>query len=369
MADDRALSVVHVVGGRGGVGGAERVLAAIVQGNAPFNHHLLFPFARPDGSRHLLRTFAGTPMRLGGADRFTQLTRARGWVRQELRHLKPDLLHVHLFHASVLVASLPRTDPRILTHHHGSLYRDQGKGLTMLLDRWAGARYDRVVAVSEAVADFLMGTYRYQRQRIDVIHNGWLGSPASRTGTGVDFLSVSHLRREKGHHVLLEAFALVRERAPGARLRLLGDGPLRADLERRADELGISDGVEFTGAVEDVWGHLAEAQVAVLPSLTEPQGIAVLEALAAGCPLVASRVGGIPEMVDHGRNGHLVPPGDAPALAAAMLRLHRDDQLRARYRDEGLRTADQWRMETTVRRYEALYREVAQPSGAARRSS
>lgn len=230
----------------------------------------------------------------------------------------------------------------------------------MLLDRWAGTRYDRVVAVSEAVADFLIGTYGYPRERIEVIHNGWLGSPAQRTRPGVDFLSVSHLRREKGHHVLLEAFALVRERAPASRLRLLGDGPLRPDLERHAYALGISDGVEFTGAVEDVWAHLAEARVAVLPSLTEPQGIAVLEALAAGCPLVASRVGGIPEMVDHGRNGHLVPPGDAPALAGAMLRLHGDDQLRVRYRDEGLRTADRWRMDTTVRRYEALYREVAQ---------
>lgn len=364
MADDPDLRIVHVLGGRGGVGGAERVLTAIVQGSPSFDHHVLLPFARPDAGDDLLRAFAGTPVSFGGADRLVRSVWVRRWVDQELRRLKADVVHAHLFHASVLVASLPREIPRILTHHHGSLFRDQGRPVHLRLDRWAGTRYDRLVAVSHAVAEFLVAEYRYPRDCIEVVHNGWLGSPQPRASTGVDFLTVGNLRREKGHDVLLEAFAVVRKQDPAARLRLLGDGPLRSELQLRAADLGLSDGVEFVGAVDDVWTHLAEARVTVVPSWTETQGIAVLEALAAGCPVVATRVGGIPEMIEHGRNGHLVPPGEPLALAEAMVRVRRDAPLRERYSAEGSRTAKRWRMDTTVRRYEALYREVVQPSGA-----
>lgn len=350
------------------MGGAERVLAAIVD-SALFDHHVLVPFARSDAGDDLVRAFAGAPVSFGGADRLTQSLRVRRWVQRELRRLQPDVIHAHLFHASVLVASLSREIPRILTHHHGSLFRDQDRPVPLLLDRWAGTRYDRVLAVSHAVADFLMNSYRYPRDAIEVVHNGWVGSPQPRTSTGVDFLTVGNLRQEKGHDVLLEAFALVRKQDPAARLRLLGDGPLRSELERRAADLGLAEGVEFAGTVDDVWTHLAEARVTVVPSLTETQGIAVLEALAAGCPVVASRVGGIPEMIEHGRNGHLVPPGEPLPLAEAMVRVRHDAQLRERYSAEGSRTAERWRMATTVGRYEAVYRDVARPSGAESRPS
>lgn len=351
------------------MGGAERVLAAIVQGSALFDHHVLVPFARPDTGDDLVRAFAGAPVSFGGADRLTRSLPVRRWVHRELRRRHPDVVHAHLFHASALVASLPREIPRILTHHHGSLFRDQDRRVPLLLDRWAGTRYDRVLAVSHAVADFLVSSYRYPRSAIEVVHNGWLGSPQPRASTGVDFLTVGNLRREKGHDVLLEAFALVRKQDPAARLRLLGDGPLRSELQRRAADLGVAAGVEFAGTVDDVWTHLAEARVTVVPSRTETQGIAVLEALAAGCPVVASRVGGIPEMIEHGRNGHLVPPGESLPLAEAMVRVRHDAQLRVRYSAEGSRTAERWRMATTVRRYEAVYREVARPSGAESRPS
>lgn len=363
------LRVAHVLGGHGGIGGAERVLAALVSGSGPVDHCVIAPFVNEQHSAELRRVLRDAPVVTGGASRVTELPTARRWLEAMLSEARADVVHAHLFHASTLVASLSSRVPHVLTHHHGSLFHDQGRRAHEMVDRWAGRRYDRIVAVSHAVASFLTEVYEYPSSRIQVIHNGWTGTPRTRDVPEVDFVSISHLRREKGHEVLLDAFAQVGQRAPSVRLRIAGDGPLRSHLEQRCRHLGIEGSVEFLGAVPDVWDILARAGLAVFPSLTEPQGIAVLEAMAAGCPVIASRVGGIPEMVDHGRNGHLVPPADAPALADAMLRLHGDDQLRARYRDEGLRTAGQWRMDTTVHRYEALYRELAQQSGAPRGSS
>lgn len=339
------------------------MVAALVDGDESFEHRILLPFAREEESSGSRAAFAAVPVHIGGLDGWAGFLKARRWVSEGLHRFDPDVVHVHLFHAAVVVGSLRWTRKRVLTHHHGSIFVDQDRRVGQVLDRWAGRRYDRLVAVSDAVAGFLTGTYGYPAGVVEVIHNGWSGSPLPRRSSGIDFVSISHLRREKGHGVLLEAFVRVREELPGARLRLVGDGPLRQQLTRRSAELGLDDGVEFTGAVPDVWTHLAEARVAVLPSLTEPQGIAVLEAMAAGCPLIASSVGGIPEMVVHGTNGHLVPPGDPDRLAEAMLMLSGDATLRERYRDAGRRTAERWRMDQTVCRYESLYRRMAHETG------
>lgn len=364
--------VTHVLGGRGGFGGAERVVAAIVRSTGgrtgDGQHEVVLPFAHREHSADLLRALGDVPVDLGGFDGAADLPAARRWVARRLRRGRPDVVHGHLFHASVLVASLGRATPaRVLTHHHGSLFEDQGRRWHRALDRWASRRFDRVVAVSGAVSAFLVEAYGFRPSDVDVIHNGWEGTPHPRVPPRVDFLSLSHLRAEKGHEVLLDAFALVRSALPQVRLRLVGDGPLRDHLRGRVADLGVADAVEFRGAVPDVWPHLAEATIVVVPSLTEPQGIAVLEAMASGCPLVATRVGGIPEMVTSDRNGLLVPPGDARALADAMVRLHTSPELQERYRQAGRETAGRWTMERTVERYQQLYAAVA--AGARRGST
>ncbi len=138
---------------------------------------------------------------------------------------------------------------------------------------------------------------------------------------------VARLEAEKGHRTLLEAWPLVLAAVPNAWLLVVGEGSERDSLEAQADILGISERVVFTGRREDVPAVTAALDVSVLPSYREAQGLSVLEAMALSRPVVASAVGGIPEMIEDGVSGLLVPPHDCEALAAAIVRLLTDHPL------------------------------------------
>jgi glycosyltransferase involved in cell wall biosynthesis len=138
---------------------------------------------------------------------------------------------------------------------------------------------------------------------------------------------IARLEPEKGHPTLLEAWPAVLRACPSAHLLIVGEGSRRDALEAQARELRIAHRVVFTGRRDDIPAVTAALDVAVLPSYREAQGLTILEAMALSRPVVASNVGGIPEMVEDGVTGLLVPPHDAPALAAAITRLLRDHPL------------------------------------------
>jgi len=146
-----------------------------------------------------------------------------------------------------------------------------------------------------------------------------LGMPADVPLVGV----VSRLTEQKGHAYLLDAFAEVIQALPSAHLLVVGDGELRPALERQAARLGLQDSVTFTGRRADVPRIMMALDVLAMPSLWEGFGLVLLEAMAAGKPVVASRVSAIPEIVADGETGLLVPPKDPAGLARALLILLR----------------------------------------------
>jgi glycosyltransferase involved in cell wall biosynthesis len=154
-----------------------------------------------------------------------------------------------------------------------------------------------------------------------------------------EVLCVAAMSRRKGHAVLLEAFASVLREVPPARLTLAGDGAERAFLEARARELGITDSVRFLGAVaHDRMGALYdEADVFCLPSFAEGVPVVLMEAMAMRVPVVATEIMGVPELVEHGTSGLLVPPARPDALAQALIQLLGDGALRRRMGEEGRR--------------------------------
>ncbi len=135
---------------------------------------------------------------------------------------------------------------------------------------------------------------------------------------------VARLEPEKGHPTLLEAWPTVLREVPDAYLLIVGEGSRRETLEAQARDLRIAHRVVFTGRRDDVPAVTAALDVAVLPSYREAQGLSILEAMALSRPVVASNVGGIPEMITNGVTGLLVPPHDAAALAGSIIRLLRD---------------------------------------------
>jgi glycosyltransferase involved in cell wall biosynthesis len=193
-----------------------------------------------------------------------------------------------------------------------------------------------VIAGSRAVADYAHAQLGVPRERLRTIHCGIdprrfapvrAQVPASDEWPAI--VAVGRLVAFKGHRTLIDAFALVRRRRPHARLTIVGDGPERVALERQVAGAGLAGSVRFAGTVYPTNDVLAHADVFVFPSLHEPQGLALLEAYAAAVPVVASRSGGIPEMLEHEVDGLLVDPGDAPGLAAAIQRLTEDEPLRS----------------------------------------
>ena len=170
--------------------------------------------------------------------------------------------------------------------------------------------------------------------------------------------TVANLRRGKGHDTLLRAFARVVRRAPDVRLHLIGEGALRPALEQLAVDLGIAAHVEFLGHCHDVPARLADTDLFAFPSLMEASPNGVIEAMAARLPVVATRVGGIPEMIEDGRNGLLVPPQNDEALAAALLRVIEAPALAAALGDAARQTIERrYSYERMVNEFETLYAE------------
>jgi glycosyltransferase involved in cell wall biosynthesis len=168
--------------------------------------------------------------------------------------------------------------------------------------------------------------------------------------------TVANLRAEKGLEVLLAAAARVVRDRPGTVFQLVGNGTMRERLEAQARELGLGDAVRFLGHREDVPEVLHGSDLFVLPSRSEAFPNGVVEGMAAGLPVVASDVGGIPELIEHERNGLLVPVGDDQALAAALLRLI-DDPVKAAALAAAARDTIQrgYSFERMVAAFEALY--------------
>lgn len=350
------VRIAHVISTVDVVGGAERVMTALTDAGRErgFDQLVLNPFGQQDSE---LARFLSVPFRAKPSDA-AGIAALWRWLRHELTEFDPHIVHVHLFHASVAVAAIPRArsrSVRVLSHHHGAALTFEGR-VKPLLDRWAGRRFDRVVAVSDSVRDHLIRSYGYSPECITTIRNGWQGNPRARADhrPNRSLISVGNLRREKGHSTLLRAFAEIPD-SNRYTLVLVGDGPMRGELEDLAAELGIRERVHFSGAVDDVWPVLAEADLLVLPSLYEALGTVVMEAMASGLPVVASRVGGVPELVEEGVTGLLVPPGDHSLLAAALGELLADPQRCRQMGKAAASVAQAWRTDRMVERYFSMY--------------
>jgi len=359
--------IAHVISTTTGIGGAERVVGALLRGGEArgWQQRTLNPFAL-DPDRAALRALCPPGTYAGRAcHSLAGLPRLRGWLRSELDEFRPHIVHAHLFHAEVAVASLRRPFGArlVLSHHHADHFLHAGLRFRAAIDRTAGRRFDRVVAVSRSTESFLTHDYGYAVDAVACISNGWDATPRGGDGLRDDHLSpdaptvvcVANFRPQKGHDVLLAAFARVVRRVPAAKLVLVGDGDLRVQIERDVRARGIEGSVDLIGETHDVWPWLERAHVFALASHYEPLGIAILEAMAAGLPVVATAVGGIPELVQPNTTGLLVPNGDVDALADGLLTLLLRAELRDRMGKAGRAAAQLRTVDQMVGQYFQLY--------------
>ncbi|MAE64874.1 MAG: glycosyl transferase family 1 [Phycisphaeraceae bacterium] len=242
------------------------------------------------------------------------------------------------------------------------------RGIFRLVERALDALTTRYVAVAESTRRFGVHSRIMKPDKVLVIHNATdLGvTPGGdrddqRRALGVDgvapvIVTVGRFERQKGLSDLLEGAAEVRRRGVTARFLIVGDGPLRADLERRARDLELSESVRFTGWRDDVPRVLAASDVFCLSSLWEQFPFVILEAMAMSLPVVATSVDGNPEAVVDGETGLLVPPRDPRSLADALVVLARDLPRAARMGRAGRRRVEErFGVERMIRSYEDMF--------------
>lgn len=274
----------------------------------------------------------------------------------------------HLYGALAAHFSWWGPRPRIVHTKHGRNQPDHRR--RVLINRFASAISDRVVAVSEDAARVAVDVERVRPEKVLTILNGVdtgefrpRAAAAARAALGIPpdgfhVGCVARLAPIKDHRTLLAAFARLRAAIPGAHLTLIGDGSERAALEAFSAELGLAQGVTFAGERAEVAPLLPAFDVFALSSKSEGISLTLLEAAAAGLPVVATRVGGNAEVVVDGCTGLLVPAGDPEAFASALTSLATREDRMAMGAAGRARVARAFSVERMARDYEALYEEV-----------
>lgn len=309
-----------------------------------------------------------------------------------IRRERPQILHTHTAKAGTVgrVAALlagSRRPPIIVHTFHGHVlqgYFGRFRSLLfLLLERWLARSTTALIAVSPQVRDDLVALGVAPRERFVVIRLGieldervagerngrgesrrYLGIPGDRFAVGW----IGRMTQVKRTDDVLVAFKLLRDSGVDAVLCMVGDGPDRPDLERRAAELGIVRHTLFLGYQEDVAQYYAAFDALVLPSSSEGTPVSAIEALAAGRPVVATRVGGVPDVVREGEDGFLVETGDTDELAERLGRLARDPELRERMGKHGReRVLPRYAVERLVSDVDELYRSLLSEAGARKR--
>lgn len=304
-----------------------------------------------------------------------------------MRRERPQIVHTHLAKAGFAgrVAARLAGVPIVLHTFHGHVFRGyfspRKTRLFLLMERLCARLSTRIVTISPRLRDEIAAFGVTTADRIAIIPLGFdldafaaqpradgrfrrsLGLPDGAKLVG----AVGRLVPIKNIPLLLEAAVLAHRRDPAIRVVLVGDGDLRAELKARAAALGLAEAVTFAGWRRDLPSVYADLDAVVISSDNEGTPASLIEAMATGCPVVATRVGGVPDLVADGETGRLVPPGDAEALAAAILALfaepERTDRMAALARRRAL---ERYQARRLVADVERLYRELLAGAGLSR---
>lgn len=294
-------------------------------------------------------------------------------LRRLMKGARFDLVHAHVYAsgAAAALASLGTGVPLVLTEHTEALWQGQR---ARTVSRFVYARARRIIVVSSAIRRRLVKRDGVPTNLITVVPNAVstvAGTVAPPQGLPAELEEgplvgvVARLQPEKGLDHFLKAAARVASLVPEVRFIVAGDGPLRGELEALAKRIGVGESVHFLGFRSDAREVTRLLDMLVVPSLTEGSPLVVLEAMAAGVPVVASDVGGIPDQIRHEREGLLVPPGDPKALEDALLCLLRDPAYARVLGEEGRRRVhSEFGHGTMVRRVEEVYRKILGRSAA-----
>lgn len=376
-----AVRILHVITRLDRGGSATNTLLTVAGLPAPFRQSLVF--GRTEEPPALAQTLHGKvemveiPELVRNPSPVNDL-RALLTLYRVIRRGRFDLVHTHTSKAGILgrLAAWLAGAPRIVHTPHGHAFSGYaGRATTrlfILLERAAARFTDRIIGLTDQeVRDHLDRGIGRPGQFTSIPSGVELAGfekppdapPVLKTSLGLPPTAcvlgcVGRLEPVKGHRVLLDAFADLAPRFPELCLALVGDGELLPELGAQARQAGLADRVRFLGWRDDIASVLHAFDVFVFPSLNEGMGRALVEAMAAGRPIVASRAGGIPEVLGGGQAGLLVAPGSAPDLARGIETLLLDPALGARLGEVARERARAYSVDAMLEQIETLYREL-----------
>lgn len=315
----KKIKIAHIIG-KLGYGGAEKLLLDLCRKIDKSKFEVLVLSLQ--GGGELVEQFekAGITVEIMNKKRKFNLSFIKK-VTAFLQTEKPDIVHTHLFVGDFYggVAALNANVPVIVSTKHDILsegfWRD-------FLSRRLRMQFTKIIAISKATKDHLIKTEKISCEKVEVIYNGidvakfYLDNPQIFKIDDIVIGSVGRLSKEKGHKHLIRACRFLRIK--NWQLILVGDGPLRKELAKAAQMLGLEEQVQFTGAVADVRPYLQKMDIFVLPSVSEGLSLSIIEAALAGRFVIATDVGGVPEIILHKENGLLFKPKSIEQLVAHL---------------------------------------------------
>lgn len=286
-----------------------------------------------------------------------------------IRKERIKVVHTHLVHASVagrIAAKLAGVKNIITTRHYA--YYHKRKGLVNWIERKTAAFNNKFIAISNAVKKHMINTEKYKPERIAVLYNAvdldlLDSSEGEITERSSGFLigSVGRLHPSKGYDTLLKSMPEVMKKFPQAKLVIAGNGTERAFLEGLRSQLGLSDKVVFLGRKTpgEIRMFLREISLFVLASNWEGFGLAAVEAMASGIPVVTTNIGGLLEIVEEGKTGFLVPPDEPLALAHRIICLLKNRDMRVEMGRAGRKRVETlFSLDNMIAKLETMYRDL-----------
>lgn len=346
------------------IGGTEHMAACLAQGLDKSRFELLVISLAGPRKNHVQERMeaSGAALFYGGKGE------GSAWkvffkVYRCLADFRPDLIHSHMY-AFAFAAPYVLTHPvRLLHTVHNKPSREFKRKYQILISLLYRRQKAIPVAISHTVEKELREMYPGLKdtERIynPVDTEKYAVNREVKAGQDITFVHVARMMRQKNQALLLEAFAQARKQIPGLRLVMVGDGELRGELHRRADKEDLRGSVAFAGNVGNVRDYLAQGDVFVLSSDYEGLPLSILEAMAAGLPILATDVGGVRDIVTD--NGFLIPPGDQKDLAERMVFLARHPEERERMGRQSAVNVRPYDCAEFIKKYERLYMYYALP--------
>lgn len=372
----KKIKVLHLTSTRYGIGGVERLLLEMSDKYQVEDFDVAYCnlFCDEEGEGKF-----PTAIRQKGLDyieisgkRVRDLPSMVRNLRKILEHRQIDVLHLHMLQATIvggLAQTGTRTSTVVTKHYTDGLSRHAA--WIKKLDHWSTKRAKCIVAISDYVRQDLI-RIGFEPNKIKIVHNGTDVAEFDRRAStekrknsaplGGKFVigSVGSLTERKGHSFLIDAMPRILERIPNAHLMIVGEGPVKSELVRMVERLDLVDQVTLAGFRENVALFLSEIDLYVHPSIHEPFGISILEAMTARKCVVASNVEGVPEIVLDGLTGVLVPPGDSDVLAETIVSLFQQNDQRLEMGEAGRRRVEEhFTIDRVVDEYQAVYRSLA----------